>query len=909
MKNIQQMKRLFIHVIAILSAVAVVGCSQEELSPVLVIENPEPLAFNCGEGVIRYEVQNAARGISINAVSDRDWIGNFDYSVEGEIRFSVEDNSGGVRNANVTVTYGPADPVIVTIRQLTVAEAGAARIGIITQGPFTAGAEGGEIVLEYEIENHVPGQEITASSDSKWASHFEYPEYGRILVFPEANFYAEERKAVLTLSYPKADDITVEIVQKASESTEDPFFINVTGVSEVEATVSWFPADKEMTYVNGLTFKSALDAYDGDYEKYIEDDVEYLKGRAEAAGISLSDYLKQVLQTGDKGVKWSALEPATEYCAYAYGLSSDGTVTSRMVVARFTTKSPEQLDCNFSFELESSTASELSVKVLPDNSSVRYYAGIISKADYETAGSDQAIIDKIVDYIDEEIWFNSLYQIWKQWSDFTEAGASVVSAEKLFSDTEYYAYAFGLEEQGLVTTTFQKDLFRTAPLEVTDDCTFEISSEVSTSYMADFVIRPSNPDTKYYVSCLTTDYVLSYSMEDLATILINEADLYGYDWANGQYTFSGEQHLNSYGDLGIMPLAPSSNYTLVLFGTDADGNRTTEVFTEQFRTQVLVPSDMTFGLGVTDVSTSAVTLTCEPSRDDELYVLGCMPVSRYQDYGSDEAAISAVVEYWSNSSMYRVTRSGQQNLTVDIDIFYDRIQPDTDYYVFAFGYMGAVTTGITKMRFTTPASDVPVSDASVSISYEILDGDALVIEDPYTYPPASWSGVAAAKFTISPGEGTAGWYFVTFTNSFGEIYMMPTDELIENVKRYGSYNKREALVKMNWYSSIVAVAVPEDADGVYGKPVIVEVVASYPGAYAVQDMPEMRPLVIENPDLTPKKCDLVQGEFILKGYENALKEDFDSRFDVTRRPAGLSGKPARRIYGIDTMSRPVSSLR
>lgn len=879
------MKKYLLYLSCLAMALIMAGCAQEELSPVLIVKTPAPLSFNSTEGVIEYEVQNAERGISINAESDQDWIHDFVYDNDGEIRFSVDYNESGIRNAMVTVTYGPAEPAIVTVKQLSVAESGSATISVITEGPLVAEADGGEAVIEYEVENYVPGQEITATADNDWADHFEYPEYGIIKVFPEVNFYESERSAVITLSYPNADDVTIEISQKPTQSKEEPFLINVTGVTEVEATVSWFPKDETMTYVNALVPKSAMDEYGGDYDAYIRDDIEYLKNTAASEGMELKDYLSQVLKTGAKGVKWSALEPGTEYCAYAYGLTVEGEVTSRMTVVRFTTKTPEQIDCDFTFTLESSTDSKLSVRVTPSNESARYYAGIISKADYETAGSDQFIMDEIVDYIDEEIWIAQMFQVWKQWSDFTQMGEYIVSAENLFSDTEYYAYAFGLEDKGLVTTNFQKMSFTTNPYRITDDCTFDITSEVSTSYMADFVITPSNPDTRYYITCLTTDNVLSYSMADLATVIINDANEYNYDWMNGPYTFFGKQTLNSYRDLDIMPLEPSTNYTLVLFGVNGDGERTTDVFTEQFRTDVLTPSDMTFGLGVTDVMTSSVTLTCEPSRDDELYVLGCMPVSRYQEYGSDEAAIAAVVEYWSNSSMYRVTYSGEKQLQTNIDIFYNSIKPNTDYYVFAFGYMGAVTTGITKMRFTTPGSDVPVSDASVSIDYVIEDGNTLVLQDPYTYPPEQWGDKAAARITVTPGEGAQGWYFVTFTNSFSNIYLMPTDELIENVKKYGSYNVESHLVKMDWYSSIVAVAVPVDAEGIYGKPVIVEIVASYPSSSVYGVTPSFRPVVIVSPDLTDRSGHAAERPFEVKGYKAAVREDFNSRFNVEARSA------------------------
>lgn len=889
------MLRSVLRCLLVISAALVAASScgvKEDIEPRVTLEPVEALAFNAESGVIRYSIENASRGISIDAVSDQEWIHDFDYSNDGEIMFSVDENLGGRRNANVVVSYGPAEPVIVTVTQLTTAESGSAVITLLTGSPLEAEAAGGELVIEYSIDVPVPGVGVTAKASEKWADHFEYPEYGRITVYPEANFYDQPRTAVITVSYQNAPDVTIGITQEKSESTEDPFVIGVSGITETEAVVSWFPADEGMTYVNGITYRSSMDEYDGDYEQYIADEITYLKTQASSAGLSFGDYLRQVLAKGDLGVKWDRLDPDTEYCVYAYGLDYDGTVTSRFVMERFKTRSVSQLDCTFSFELENSDDSGLSVKVIPDNSSVRYYPAIISREDYESAGSDDVIMQRIVDYIDEEIWFQSLFGKWYTWADFTKIGTSSVQATQLFPDTEYYAYAFGLEEKGLITTNLQKQLFRTRPTEITDDCTFDVSSSVSSSYMADFTITPSNPQTKYYVSVLETDFVLGYSLDEVATILINQADEASYDWMNGDYTYSGTRTLNSYYDLDIMPMEPSRNYTLILFGVNADGKRTTEVCTEQFRTDPLKPSSMTFDVGVTDVAKNKVTLTCRPSLKEELYILGCMTLDQYNQYGSDEAAMAAVVEYWKNSYIYRVAYKGDKDLSTDIDIFYNPIKGDTDYYVFAFGYMGAVTTPMTKMRFTTPAGD-PVSGASVDISYTVRSGDDLVLEDPYTYPPEVWSDMAAVFFEITPNDNASGWYFASFNNKLLDLSTMPKDELIENIRRYGNYGQKSTVVKMNWYETCVGAAVAEDADGVYGDPVLVEV--STGGPYSSTSSLDLRPLVPGKVDLT-KKNTQAPAVPVFYGYDQAIRKDFSSRFGHCPEPDNGDG---RRIYKVE----------
>lgn len=815
------MKRISIKtIIALTATVSVLAGCREDTGNVLSVINVEEqmsISYEGGENVIKYTVENPVDGRTPMAESDQEWLHSFEYDVPGEIHFQAEPNmNDGARTANVTVSYEGAEQVIVTVRQLTSADAGDAVITLLTESPVSVPATGGDIAIEYRIDNYLDGTEIEVSCDETWAQDYDTPEYGKVMVHTQINFNTAPRTAVLTLSYPGAEPVTVQLEQ-AAIAGEPPFTIVVDSITETQVNVYWMPDDKEMTYANGLAPKSYMDEYEGNESEYIEDEILNFRYQAEQSGMSLEEYLSKVLRLGDVGVKWSNLEPATEYCAFAFALETTGEPLSGLAVERFQTRKVDQLDCTFSFEDAGTTATSLKVRVIPDNPNVRYYTGIVAKSEYDAWESDEAMMNLISDEIEDWIWIyqqNPQLGITATWSDYTEIGTSEVEAEKLFSSTGYYAYAFGLDE-GLITTNLQKQLFTTEEVDITDNCTFDVDVHASASYMADMKIEPSNNSTRYYVEVVESSVAVQYSPDDMATLMLNSAVESGI---LDTYTYSGTQSLNTLYDMDVAPLTPSTDFTVFIFGVD-NGCRTTRVATSQFRTGPLQPSSITFDLSVTDVTTSSVTIQCTPSNNNEYYVMGCISVDQYGDYGSDEAFMQAVVDYHVQSlfGIYgSVGCMGEIERNTTNDIFYGNIQAQTEYYAFAFGYMGDVTTGLTKIRFST--SGKVYSQADVTMECELINGADLYYEDPYRYPYEDYYNFAVFDFTFTPNQYADGWYFATINNaSIDEVMRMDEQELIDIIRNQGDYKPLTARRREYWYTTIVAVVLPVDRYGEYGQ--------------------------------------------------------------------------------------------
>lgn len=91
------------------------GCDPvEEPAPVLTptTEGTIQIPAAGGSGKITYTLENAAKDGNIEATSTADWIGGWDYSVQGTVTLDVAENvEQASRDAEITVIYNYGDDV------------------------------------------------------------------------------------------------------------------------------------------------------------------------------------------------------------------------------------------------------------------------------------------------------------------------------------------------------------------------------------------------------------------------------------------------------------------------------------------------------------------------------------------------------------------------------------------------------------------------------------------------------------------------------------------------------------------------------------------------------------------------------------------------------------------------------
>ena len=87
---------------------------------------------------------------------------------------------------------------------------------VITAESITVSADAHSDKLTYSIENPLEGETIKAESNQDWIHSFDYSTENTINFEVDANISADPRTATLTLSYPTAQSITVNVEQMAA---------------------------------------------------------------------------------------------------------------------------------------------------------------------------------------------------------------------------------------------------------------------------------------------------------------------------------------------------------------------------------------------------------------------------------------------------------------------------------------------------------------------------------------------------------------------------------------------------------------------------------------------------------------------------------------------------------------------
>ena len=185
---------------------------------------------NGGEYEITYTITNPVIGINISAITNVDWITNFNYNTSGQVKFTVnvQETNGQQRSGNITLSYGNASKTI------TVIQAAGGEVIIsnpiinVSQRTINSSYTGGTYSIDYTITNPIQGSSINARTPVNWVSDFNYTSNKVQFNVSAQQVNASERTTTITLSYPNAEDIIVTLTQAANNTVISTPIINVS---------------------------------------------------------------------------------------------------------------------------------------------------------------------------------------------------------------------------------------------------------------------------------------------------------------------------------------------------------------------------------------------------------------------------------------------------------------------------------------------------------------------------------------------------------------------------------------------------------------------------------------------------------------------------------------------------------
>ncbi|MBO8456169.1 MAG: hypothetical protein IAC08_07180 [Bacteroidetes bacterium] len=684
--------------------------------------------------------------------------------------------------------------------------------------------DGGEYEIPFTIRNAFEYAIMRCASDQPWLHDVECLD-DRIVFVADMNDGLEPRSAKLKVTYPECDDIVLKVTQEAYDQTggmKINISVELTGARTAKAGFS--PLDKEQTYYTGYTLESDILSYGGDDAAFMQGLVEQMEQEALQTGLRLNAVIRKYVVSGDSSMDIEGLQPETDYCVFAFSLDTDGTFHDNLTVETFRSGSFEYPGATFSISVKERGQSSLGLVFAPDTDGITYIPSIIPVSEYESVmgSSDELLMAAEIQECQAMIDYYASYGITWTFLDFTSTGVSETEFDGLLPGHEYYAYAFGIDADGVPVTPLSKQKVSTEPVTVTDDCTFSLSFSDIRSQSIDVTVVPSNPSTRYYLYLADSGILVQNTPEDIAALIINMASESGINWADSPYVRTGTQTLDSTEDLNAVQLQADTEYTVFVFGINAEGERTTEVSYASCRTARVQSSDMTISFTIRDLRPGSATVTYVPSAD-EPYLYGCVEKSVYDGYPDDASFIGAmVVEAGQNGTLIPVT--GEYTQTYGGNI----LRADREYVVYAFGYAGGVSTGLFMDVFRTP--ERVFSSASLDITWSIRDGNELYAENPQQN--FDFQNNAAITFTVTP-SGASSWYFSGFGNSRSYLESLDEEELLYTIYSNGrkNYNKTAVTYAVAWNSVLCGAGYGMDAGGNEGKPVIVEVQVPPSAAY------------------------------------------------------------------------------
>lgn len=119
---------------------------------------------------------------------------------------------------------------------------------------------------------------------------------------------------------------------------EITFTFDITDITASSAVITCTPSVNDQTYFFDCMEKSQYDQIHTSDEVFTAALLESLEAMGAEYNMSLEQVLSQLLSTGVDVWDPNGLTSSTEYVAYAFGLNTDGTVTSTVSTKSFTTK-------------------------------------------------------------------------------------------------------------------------------------------------------------------------------------------------------------------------------------------------------------------------------------------------------------------------------------------------------------------------------------------------------------------------------------------------------------------------------------------------------------------------------------------------------------------------------------------
>lgn len=552
-------------------------------------------------------------------------------------------------------------------------------------GVYLNGA-GGECVLAYKIINAIKDEEIKATTEESWISEFNYDQEGAVkFIYDPLEENAKSRTGTITLTYAQAKPVKVSLIQTKDKLSFE-VSIDPESISQRGCTIHVVPSNNELPYMLAVVTKDVIDAYNFD-DEFIEADILYWKTLAESQGATLKDALKTFTTMGENTRTFSDLKPSTEYYCYLYGITYEGEVLSKLYKIPFTTTDVEHSDCTFKLTYSQESAApygdnnvyNVKVTITPSNPNAYWtYAPMNTYVYTADQWTDEEYEKFIREHISEAK--PTMFQ-----GEMTLYLHQMLGGIRVWGGAEYFVWLFGTDERYNVNTDIQKVSIKTNEIPVTDDCTFDIQFQHIGSEEVDFTVTPTKDDTKYFIGLYPGGMINKYGANACAERMLQRIDLGHFNdegeetnWETCSWIHRGKTIAKLAKDEG-WKVEPNKDQSLIVFGFDSHGHRTTEIAVKDFTTTEYTPTEnFKIDFEVVELGVRTVEVNVIPSDEETWYHMGMTNAENFDQYDGDwHAFLDALIH--SNGSTNLPT-------TVGPDVIKSTVTPGTELVLYGFAY-------------------------------------------------------------------------------------------------------------------------------------------------------------------------------------------------------------------------------
>lgn len=600
-----------------------------------------------GEGSVDMTLASGVTPDELTLSTDAEWIKNLSVN-DNRITFSVDiNNTGSSREGRVTVVYGDARPIDISVRQKSSADETedlfiietsvvspyAVHVSITPNGYdgnyvfFVAKASTiDKYINAGNIEGWIDGDIdfLQSMADERGLTLAEFlPSYsaayalnGAPVWMPYSNLTSGMEYYAYCYGLTPDGIVTTPFYKKKFETTivnkiDMTFEAEVTDITNNSANIKVIPSQSRESYY--WTYVSEMDWVKYDLDFIMDTMIQNVLDEVQS-GVDIYD----IIHFGESTESVKGLWAGTIYHLVGWGMEYDGTPTTEpMEFAQFTTLRDDIVsECTFEVDIPEIRDNDILVHVVPSDNRERYYVACVEESLCEGYGDEQ-MAQRLIN-MENSRFAQSFYGEGIDWSN----AEWVLSGEQskwgradldwTFTPRHTYnVYVFGVDANGKRTTGVSRTTCKTiAPGE--SNLTVEVTLENATWDYGTFHFKPSNDD-EYYMPFLVETSELQYVTNPDGTldeVALCEAIEHYYDETPNYYTLRGEQTIQR-------RWMSDKDYTMLVCGWS--GGNTTQFY--RFETHT---PKIDFGAGKGDVECDWELLDCSELAE--------IDYNRWKDY-------------------------------------------------------------------------------------------------------------------------------------------------------------------------------------------------------------------------------------------------------------------------------------